>query len=269
MGLFKWRFLKPPPGGDSLAPRGTSGERAGERGSRGGIEPPLPGPTAIDLRGIRVREAEHPRSKRLLSPALSSIPNGGEGETGRRPFLKSMAVRPGRGGLQLLRVRWIEALILLFAAQFDASCPAVQCLPDLQQHSFAIGAPLMIPESQHLDVLLGEKLLPFLVALDVPGEAMLRTIQLHRQPRHRAITVEKVIAFRMLAAKFEASKTTCFHRAPKLLFLVRLITSKLSGACCAVHAGMINRPWFTASEDVPSFLPQRGTSGARFLPLLL
>ena len=202
--------------------------------------------------------------------SLSFFEGEGRGEDAvfRIP-LKSMAVRRGRGGLQLLRIRWIEAVILLFAHHLDAPRPPVQRFLYLQQHPFAIGVPLMIPKSQHLDVLLGEELFPFFVALDVPGEAMLRTIQLHRQPRHRAVAVENVMARRMLTTKFEAGKTACFHRAPKLLFLVRLFTSKLSGACGAVHAGMINGSWFTASEDVPSFVSPRRPTGARFLPLLL
>ena len=66
------RILILPPGGDSLAPRGTSGER----GSRGGIEPPLPGPPLP----LRVRGGKFPRhhggSAKLRPSDIQSPPFG-------------------------------------------------------------------------------------------------------------------------------------------------------------------------------------------------
>ena len=83
----------------TLAPRGTSGERAGERGNPGDCAHPRHEPE----RGALLRQSAHnrcaeqcsalrsghqcadfsgnsrPESERLISPSFSSIPNGGEG----------------------------------------------------------------------------------------------------------------------------------------------------------------------------------------------
>jgi hypothetical protein len=99
-------------------------------------------------------------------------------------------------------------MILFLSQDLRATGPPVQGVPDFQQHAWAIFVPLMIPKPQHLNALFREKRFPCLIAFDAFRQPVLKTIQLHRQPRLWAIEVEKEFAQRMLAAELEPGEAS-------------------------------------------------------------
>ena len=86
----------------SLSPRGTSGERAGERGRPANSAPPLPGPLLPPASGgegeaapVRFMGSKREVSfRRILSPL---VPRGAREKPGRKPVLISMVMEQGRG----------------------------------------------------------------------------------------------------------------------------------------------------------------------------
>ena len=168
---------------------------------------------------------------------------------------------------QLLRIRRNKTMILLLSHQVDATRSPVQRMPDFQKHALAILAPLVIPESQHLDTLFGEKFFPRLVALNAFRRAMLKTIQFHRQSRHWAIAIQKKAAHRMLSAELESGETTRLHRVPEFLLLDGLIPAKLTGTGGTVHAKRINSPECKPSASSPRPSPPFGMEERERRPL--
>jgi hypothetical protein len=75
-------------------------------------------------------------------------------------------------------------------------------VPDFQQTTFAVFAPLTIPETQRLDALIREKFFPRRVAPDSFRQTMLKTVQLDGELRVGAVEIQNVIPDRVLAAKF-------------------------------------------------------------------
>ncbi len=85
-------------------------------------------------------------------------------------------------------------MILLLPTHFNAASPPMERVPYFQQYSFTIGPPLMIPKTQHFDILLREEFFALFIVLHLRRQAVLKTIQLNGQSRHRTVAVEKVFA---------------------------------------------------------------------------
>jgi len=140
---------------------------------------------------------------------------------------------PGRGGQSfplwcrttrrsrllddLLGPRRHKAIVLRFAHHLRAASAPVQGLPDVCQHTFAVPVPLVIPEARYLDAGFGKELFADFISHQILRQAVLRTIQFDGKPRSRAIKVEVVTVYWMLAAKFEPRETAGAERAPQLL----------------------------------------------------
>ena len=105
----------------------------------------------------------------------------------------------------------------------------MQRLPDFQKQTLPVLVPLMIPEPQLLDAFRCEKLRPLLVTLELFGQAVLKTVQFHRKPRHGTIEVQKVYSFGMLASEFETRESSRLQRTPQCFFLVRLFATETAG----------------------------------------
>src|SRR5262245_37097891 len=133
-----------------------------------------------------------------------------EERVGERRYVFSLAWAtswwPGRLRAQLLQPWRHEAVILFLSHYFDTPGPPVQFLPDFQQHAISILSPLMIPESQLFDPVRRENFCPFLIALEMFRQAVLETVQFHRQPSGRTVEVQKVLSVWVLAAELEARK---------------------------------------------------------------
>jgi len=84
----------------------------------------------------------------------------------------------------------------------------MQGMPDCQQHTLGVFPPLAIPKSQLLNALPGQPLLPFAVMQYLVRQAMLKTIQLHGEPRESAVKVQKIFPRIMLTAEFESGKSS-------------------------------------------------------------
>jgi hypothetical protein len=110
-----------------------------------------------------------------------------------------------------------------------AARPALQRIPDGQQAALAILPPLTIPEPQRLDVLFRQKFFTNGILLQSFRQTVLETVQLHIQPRRRAVEIQGIIPDRMLPAKFKTGEPVAAQRPPQIPFLVRLITTKLAG----------------------------------------
>jgi len=53
-------------------------------------------------------------------------------------------------------------------------------MPDIEQNAFAIRSPLTIPEAKFLDIFRGQKLCTCFIASKLPGQAVIKSVQLHR-----------------------------------------------------------------------------------------
>ena len=87
-------------------------------------------------------------------------------------------------------------------------------VPDFQQHPLAILVPLVIPEPNHFDLPGRQKQFPLVIQLNALRKAVLETIQLHRQPCHRAEAIKNVGTNGMLTSKFETGKPSRLYRMP-------------------------------------------------------
>ncbi len=97
----------------------------------------------------------------------------------------------------------------------------------------------MIPETHRFNALLCEKLFALFVTLDAFRQAVLNSINLHRQFCIGTVKVQNAIANTVLSAELESGKSASPERPPKLLFLVRLIVAKLPGDLFEAHFGMM------------------------------
>jgi hypothetical protein len=84
----------------------------------------------------------------------------------------------------------------------DTTRPLLDRVPDFQQTTFAIFAPLTIPGTQRLDALIHENIFPRRVAPDSFWQTMLKTVLLDGELCIGAVEIQNVIPDRVLAAKF-------------------------------------------------------------------
>jgi hypothetical protein len=143
-------------------------------------------------------------------------------------------------------------MVLNLAHDLHTTRSPMQRVPDFQQHTLPVAAPLAIPETQFLNVQCGQKLFPNVVTLPLLRQPMLKTIQFHRQPCRRTVKVEIVFSRRMLTTEFEAGKSSRPQCAPKFFLPVRLLTAKTAGVGRGIH-GRKDRK--TAVAGKPLSLP--------------
>jgi hypothetical protein len=93
--------------------------------------------------------------------------------------------------------------------------PLFEREPDCLQHAIELLANLMIPKSQHCDSLLGEKLLPCLVAHLAGSIVVPAAIELDRELRSGTIEIEYVWVQRMLSAEFVACEVSVPQMPPQ------------------------------------------------------
>ena len=70
--------------------------------------------------------------------------------------------------------------------------PALQRIPDGQQAALAVLSPLVVPETQRLNVLIRQKFFTHRIALQSFRQTMLETVHLHIQPRRRTIEIQDI-----------------------------------------------------------------------------
>jgi len=78
---------------------------------------------------------------------------------------------------------------------------------DFEPHTFDFRPHLVIPKAPHLDSLISQKAIALFVARPLFGKTVPAAVKFHRQPRCNAEKIQEVDAARVLAAKFEISKT--------------------------------------------------------------
>src|SRR5436190_2871015 len=100
---------------------------------------------------------------RSLSSTVFVEERAGEGGASKRPWLFD----------QTPNLRRHVAMILCLPHYSDASCSMMQRVPDAQQHAFTIVPPLMVPESQLLNVLLRQKLFALFIMFTTSWHAVL------------------------------------------------------------------------------------------------
>ena len=126
-------------------------------------------------------------------------------------------------------------MILRFSHDGQATCSAVQSIPDFQENAFAVLSPLMIPEPQLLNAFRCQKVLTLHVSLLLLRQAMLKTVQFNAQLCSGTEEIEKVFPSRMLAAEFKSGKTARAQVVPQLLFLIGLLAAQAAGVACGIH----------------------------------
>ena len=132
---------------------------------------------------------------------------------------------------------------------FDASGASMQCVPDFQQNSFAIGGPLAIPEPQFLNALARKIFSPLLVCLRVFRKTVLEPVQFNGQTCVRTIEIQNISPGWMLSAKLKSRKASSSQRLPKLLFLFRLFPSQTTRLSCGTHAAQVKNLIFQAQHS--------------------
>ncbi len=110
----------------------------------------------------------------------------------------------------LFQLRRHKTVILFFPHHLHATRPPLPRVPDFQQYTSPVLMPLMIPKAHHFNVLLREKFLPLLVAFDSFRQTMLKAVQFHRQPRQRAIAIQKIAAHRGCHRNLKPAKRPAF-----------------------------------------------------------
>ena len=80
-------------------------------------------------------------------------------------------------------------------------------IPNLQQTSIPIAAPLMIPKTDHLNGVLAQKSFPLRATSNTLRQAMLKAIQLNRQFCLSTIKIQNIWADRVLSAELKTGET--------------------------------------------------------------
>ena len=191
--------------------------------------------TASSPRPSPLREEMWPTT---LGPLLGQLNLLRPFSTGRVPHF-----RFGRFWQQQLRVRWPVSVVLHLSHHLHASRTLLQCMPDFQQNSLSVLAPLPIPETQLLNPLRGQKPRLGKVQLSLPGQSVPKPIQFNRDSCQGAIEVQRVRAQRMLPTKFEAGESPCTQCLPKLPFLLCLLPPQPPRIPCRTH-GLESRDLF-------------------------
>jgi hypothetical protein len=149
------------------------------------------------------RRIPHPRFRRLFSELF-------------RPWRHVPMIRP-------------------FSRPLNTTSSAMQRMPDLQQHAFTVCSPLAIPETQHLNILLAERIFSGEVLLTLPWQSMFKSVQLHCQASEGTVKIQIIICEEMLPSKFEARKSSGAQCLPKLFFFLSLLPSKTPCVPCWIH----------------------------------
>jgi hypothetical protein len=129
-----------------------------------------------------------------------------------------------------------KSIIFDFAHHQQTAGAPLQGMPDFPKHSVAIVAPLVIPETKFLDALTLKEQLPRFVMLALIWQTVLKTIQLDRQPRRRAVEVEPVSGKRVLSPELEPGKPPCSQSIPQFFFLPCLVAPKPPRISRSIHA---------------------------------
>jgi len=172
----------------------------------------------------------------------------------------------GRLGPDLSGIGWQVALVLRLPDHLDTACSLMKRLPDLQQHPFAVLAPLMVPKPHFLDSLGFEKSLSTQVALPLAWQTVPKAVQFDRQPGHWAIKVQKVASPVMLTSEFEPGEPACSQCLPELPFFFGLSAAQNSGCSYRIHSWNHSQP-AKPSQYSPSPLPS-GPKGRGVHPLV-
>ena len=117
-------------------------------------------------------------------------------------------------------------MILQLPHYLGAARAALKRVPNLKQHTFPIRMPLAVPKPMSLNVILRQESFSIFVSSHNLRRSVLKPVQLNSQARQRAVEIEEVPADRVLASKFEPSKTSCSQGAPQLFFFGRLFAAK-------------------------------------------
>ena len=108
----------------------------------------------------------------------------------------------------MVGIGWDEAVVLKLAHIGHIAGSPMECVPDFEQHAFAIAPPLVVPKAEFFDVFFHQELFPFRVVLLLVWQAMLEAVQFHGEAGGGTEEIQVVDARRMLAAELETGKTT-------------------------------------------------------------
>jgi hypothetical protein len=136
---------------------------------------------------------------------------------------------------QFLRWQRNKTIVSFLSHYLQAAGASLEGMPDLPQDTLSIGAPLMIPESQHFNALPCQELFSRRVVLLLPRQSVFESIQFNVQPSGRAKEVKTVPAERMLAPELEPRKPASSQRLPELRFLSCLCAAQPSSVAGPVH----------------------------------
>ena len=181
--------------------------------------------------------------------AVSLSSSGGEGQGeeavyasdtavhGRSPYSNPQVAGrlPCRFWSQLLHWWRHETIVLHLSHHLHAARAPLQGVPDLPQNTVPIGAPLMIPKAQLLNVFGGQQLISRRVMFLLPRQPVFKAVQFNGQSSRGTIEVKEVSAERMLASEFEPCKAACSQRLPKLRLFACLFASQPPGVTGRIH----------------------------------
>jgi hypothetical protein len=134
----------------------------------------------------------------------------------------------------------------------------MEAMPNFQQDALRIFPPLTIPKPQLFNSLSGKPLLTLLVMHFLLRRAMLKAIQLNREPRQRAVKVQEIIPGVMLTAEFEARKSSGAQSAPELFFLIGLLAAQPAGIVFGIHWRTVTRPGWRINQSINPSLQLNG-----------
>ena len=109
--------------------------------------------------------------------------------------------------LTLTRLGRHKTLVFDFALHLHAPGLPVNRLPDLQQNSIPVFAPLMIPESQFFNAMALEEQPSCLVLLHLCRQAVLKAVHFNGKTRHRTVEIQNKTPQGMLPTKLESGKS--------------------------------------------------------------
>jgi hypothetical protein len=141
-------------------------------------------------------------------------------------------------------------MIFYFSHYRYAAGSPMQCIPNLQQNSFAIFPPLTVPETQFFKALGGQEFLPFGIVLLLHRKPVLGAVQFDGEFCGGTIEIEPVDANRVLPAKFESGEAAGFQDVPQFFFIIRLLAAQ--AACIGDGIHLLRIESVSKNDKLPS-----------------
>jgi len=131
-------------------------------------------------------------------------------------------------------------------------------VPDFKPHRFEFAAQLMIPETQHLDALLGEEPIALFIPSSLIWKTVSATIEFDRKLCDGTVEIQEVDAARILAAELEFVETMVTQQTPQALLGVSGFGAELAGEIASSGSASAMFAVLWRSPPHPNPLPRWG-----------